>query len=222
MEQSNQSKKVLLSVIGVAILVVAVVGVSFAFFNYTQTGAQNSLKTGNIYFVAQETGDIVVTDFFPKATGAATDPTNSDSMTVTITGGTNYTNGIDYRLVAVNVSNNYNTVPVTVTTSTSDAGIGYTPNGTNGEVALAPDAVLGTGHIASSTNGGLEGNRTTGTITITAYLNGSDLAITDTPVESTDWVNGRTVISTSAWNALSSTPITFNVRVIADEGAATS
>ena len=33
MSNSNSSKQVLLSVIGVAILVVAIVGVSFAFFN---------------------------------------------------------------------------------------------------------------------------------------------------------------------------------------------
>ena len=34
----NSSKQVLLSVLGIAILVVAVVGVSFAFFSYTKTG----------------------------------------------------------------------------------------------------------------------------------------------------------------------------------------
>ena len=49
MNQSNSSKQVLLSVIGVAILVVAVVGVSFAFFNYTRTGQQNTVRTGQIY-----------------------------------------------------------------------------------------------------------------------------------------------------------------------------
>ena len=44
MENSN-SKQVLLSMIGIAILIIAVVGVSFAFFTYSKTGEKNlSLK----------------------------------------------------------------------------------------------------------------------------------------------------------------------------------
>lgn len=216
MEQSNQSKKVLLSVIGVAILVVAVVGVSFAFFNYTRTGAPNSLSTGTIYFVTEESGSIEITNFFPTSYTGTT-VTNSDSMTVTITGGTSYSRGIDYSVYAVNPTGQ-TTVPVTVHTETTDSGIQYTAQGTSGNVTLnsSGDTLLGKGHIDPETDGGLAGHRTTGTITVTAFL-GSDLAITDTPTESSAWVHGRTTISTSAWNALASNPVTFAVRVIADE-----
>ena len=42
MMEENGSKKVLLSVLGVAILVVAVVGVSFAFFTYSKEGEKNN------------------------------------------------------------------------------------------------------------------------------------------------------------------------------------
>ena len=46
---NNNSKQVLLSVLGVAILVVAVVGVSFAAFSYSQTGSNvNQITTGTI------------------------------------------------------------------------------------------------------------------------------------------------------------------------------
>ena len=219
MEQSNQSKKVLLSVIGVAILVVAVVGVSFAFFNYTRTGATNSLSTGTIYFVTEETGSIAVTNFFPTS-HTGTTVNNSSSMTVAITGGTSYSRGIDYSVYAVNPTGQ-TTVPVTVHTSAvNDTGkdIGYVAEGTNGNVALSTSGstLLGTGHIAPETSGGLTGHRQSGTITVTAFL-GSDLAITDTPTESSTWVNGRTTISTTDWNALASSPVTFAVRVIADE-----
>ena len=58
MNNSNQSKQILLSVIGVAILVVAVVGVSFAFFNYTRTGAANQVSTGKIKFVSVTDGKV--------------------------------------------------------------------------------------------------------------------------------------------------------------------
>ena len=47
--KDNNSKQVLLSVLGVAILVVAVVGVSFAAFSYSQTGSNvNQITTGTI------------------------------------------------------------------------------------------------------------------------------------------------------------------------------
>ena len=48
---NNSSKQVVLSIVGVAILVVAIVGVSFAFFTYTRTGGQNNLiNTGQLFF----------------------------------------------------------------------------------------------------------------------------------------------------------------------------
>ena len=48
-DNNNNSKQVLLSVLGVAILVVAVVGVSFAAFQYSKTGEKvNTITTGTI------------------------------------------------------------------------------------------------------------------------------------------------------------------------------
>ena len=40
MNNNNSSKQILLSVLGVAILVVAVVGISFAAFSYSKTGGK--------------------------------------------------------------------------------------------------------------------------------------------------------------------------------------
>ena len=52
----NNSRDVLLSVLGVAILVVAVVGVSFAAFSYSQTGQKvNTITTGSITMSYSET-----------------------------------------------------------------------------------------------------------------------------------------------------------------------
>ncbi len=49
MKDNNNSKQVLLSVLGVAILVIAVVGVSFAAFSYSKTGEKvNTITTGTI------------------------------------------------------------------------------------------------------------------------------------------------------------------------------
>ena len=55
-DNNNNSKQVLLSVLGVAILVVAVVGVSFAAFSYSKTGEKvNTITTGTITMSYSET-----------------------------------------------------------------------------------------------------------------------------------------------------------------------
>ena len=65
----NSSKQVLLSVLGIAVLVVAVVGVSFAFFSYTKQGTQsNTLVTGQIYTYMTETDTVMLTNAMPLAT----------------------------------------------------------------------------------------------------------------------------------------------------------
>lgn len=63
----NSSKQVLLSVLGVAILVVAVVGVSFAAFSYSKTGEQvNTVTTGTITMnYTEDTNGINITNAMP-------------------------------------------------------------------------------------------------------------------------------------------------------------
>ncbi len=69
--ENNNSKQVILSIVGVAILVIAVVGVSFAFFTYSRTGEKNNvITTGSITFelAPNSTGhpNIEGTDSFPQ------------------------------------------------------------------------------------------------------------------------------------------------------------
>ena len=53
--ENNNSKEVLLSVLGVAILVVVVIGVSFAAFNFSQSGdVENNITTGTINMTYSE------------------------------------------------------------------------------------------------------------------------------------------------------------------------
>jgi len=65
----NSSKQVLLSILGIAVLVVAVVGVSFAFFSYSKTGtAENVITTGSITFsFAGPANNVTLTDQFPQS-----------------------------------------------------------------------------------------------------------------------------------------------------------
>ena len=234
MSNSNSSKQVLLSVIGVAILVVAVVGVSFAFFNYTRTGTANTVRTGTITFNSTNSA-ISITNVFPIAKAdLATDTDNVGIGTITITGNTTYSNGMDFTVTAQDVSTNIGTtagkIPLSVAVSTenltdvkalgSNSG-SMTVNSFEDGTTIANDAVLASGRIPANTS-------VNGTITIKAYIDSATVAITDTydGTESdnkgttTDWVDGRTVLTTTEWNALSSTPASFKIRVEANEGTA--
>ena len=88
MMEENNSKKVLLSVLGVAILVVAVVGVSFAAFSYTNTSdAANQINVGTITMSYSEAeAGISITDAKPTADATAKEdktPGNYFDFTVT-------------------------------------------------------------------------------------------------------------------------------------------
>ena len=65
----NNSKQTILSIVGIAILVIAVVGVSFAFFTYSRTGTTNNvITTGSIAFEYEETtaSALNLTNQFPQ------------------------------------------------------------------------------------------------------------------------------------------------------------
>ncbi len=103
-ENNNTSKQVLLSVLGVAILIVAVVGISFAAFTYTQAGTTtNTISTGTVTMAYNEpTNGIDIQNAIPMddTTGKALsgDKDKFDfTVSATITGKTT----IDYEVVAV-------------------------------------------------------------------------------------------------------------------------
>ena len=104
MNNNNSSKQILLSVLGVAILVVAVVGISFAAFSYSKTGTvANTITTGTITMSYSEpTNGINLTNALPitdTAGKALTGNNNTFDFTVaaTVSGSTT----INYAITAV-------------------------------------------------------------------------------------------------------------------------
>lgn len=93
MLEENNSRKVFLSVLGVAILLVAVVGVSFAAFTYTSDAANqglNSITTGTITMsYAEPTNGITITDALPMTETTAMALYQKDNATEE-----NETNGV--------------------------------------------------------------------------------------------------------------------------------
>ncbi len=234
MKKKNQ---MLLSIIGVAILIVAVVGVSFAFFNYTRTGTSNNVRVGRIAFSSTQNSTINLGNVFPIATSQiGTDIGNHDTVTVNITGDTTYGGGIEYKVTIEDVNNTINnkSVPISFEVTANNLGTPsndyYNDRGsdtnvynlvergtaTDGELVLVgyikPDAV------------GINGS-----IDITAYIDTNDIAISDTypRIENNnlvygettgEWAAGRVVFTTDEWNSFSSTPLSFKVKVEANEG----
>ena len=104
MNNNNSSKQILLSVLGVAILVVAVVGISFAAFSYSKTGeVSNTITTGTITMTYTEpTNGISLTDALP-ITDDAGKALKGDGKTFDFTVGATVagTTTINYAITAV-------------------------------------------------------------------------------------------------------------------------
>lgn len=101
MMEENNSKKVLLSVLGVAILVVAVVGVSFAAFNYANTpNDSNTINVGTITMsFSEETAGISITNAEPTADSTAmTDKTEKHYFDFTVARTTSATVKVPYEI----------------------------------------------------------------------------------------------------------------------------
>lgn len=102
----NSSKQVLLSVLGIAVLVVAVVGVSFAFFSYSKEGEKNNtLTTGSIFFDFTEGTAIKLTNQFPVTDGVGSTLTStvegeSAVLDFKVIGYDGSGKGIDYTVTA--------------------------------------------------------------------------------------------------------------------------
>ena len=101
MEKKNT---LLLTVIAVATLLVAVVGVSFAFFTYSKAGTKNNtLTTGSIFFNFTEGNAINLTNEFPRSdtSGKALSADNNAALTFHVLGYDGSGKGIEYTVYAL-------------------------------------------------------------------------------------------------------------------------
>ena len=240
----ESNKKTMLTIIGVAILVIGLVGVTYAFFNYTRTGTRNIIKTGRIYFNSEQDTSINLTNMFPidVTNGIPNDNTKVGTITINVVGDTTYDEGIEYLVSAVNVSNSVGnkSVPISIDVSvTNNSGnnpattLGtsddryYTNRGGNSSIykVLSKDTIsnndqLLVGYITKGATG-IDGN-----IVIKAYLDKAKVAITDTyDGNETDnmgttnnWVGDRVTFTTGEWNSLQANGVSFQVKVEANEG----
>ena len=241
----EKNNKILL-IVGLFALIVMLGGITYSFFNYTRTGTSNTLKVGRISFTSSQNGSINLTNAFPiSSADAETDTTNAKSVVITITGDTDYTGGVEYVVTAsdVNLSVGNKKLPVTLEITvdgsgdlgTEETGDYYTNRNSYTESKykieykgeLEEGSHLLVGYIKSNTaTSTIEGIN--GIVNIKAYIDSDKIKISDTydGTESdnmgttSEWVGDRIVFTTEEWNSIASsnTPLSFKVKVEANEG----
>ena len=196
----NSSKQILFSVLGIAILIIAVVGVSFAFFSYTKTGTTtNTIATGEIYTYMNTGNTMILENAMPVKTSptSVVGVTNDDvgALTFTVTGKNQSDSDIIYKVYLV--PGDSTAIPTGKTTLLANSDIGVLMEGTstggtpmtnissattvdalitaNGGTTLSDGALLGTGIIPKHTN-----NDVTHSYTINMWVRGETVKISDT------------------------------------------
>ena len=217
---------ILTSTIGMFLILV---GVTYAFFNYTRTGTSNTIRVGRIAFNSNQTNTITLLDVFPIDKTDVDTSTSVGTSTITITGDTTYDEGVEYQLTVSGLTNTDLPIDVKITASgIGESDTDYFDNRggtdsiykvtTNGTIRNNKQLLVG--YIAKGSTG------VNGTITIKAYIDKEKVGISDTYDGSesdnmgttSDWANGRTIFTTTEWNELQANGVSFQVKVEANEG----
>ena len=238
-----KSKKQMFIVIGAFALVMLLSTVTYAFFNYTRTGSTNTIRVGRISFISKNEHTINLSNLFPidpTDTNVMNDSTKVGTYSIEIKGDTDYADGLEYLVSAVD-SNIYTstgkTVPISLDIEVDDLGTESANYFTARESKnttiykkivgseLVGDGMLLVGYIKPNTTPGTALG-VDGSITIKAYLDKNNILISDT-YDGTESDNmgtpnsmaeGKTVLTTSEWNAFQNSGASFKVKVEANEG----
>lgn len=236
-----KSKKQMFIVISVFALVMLLGTTTYAFFNYTRTGSANTISVGRINFITRQTETINLSNVFPIDRSAIdTDTDNVDEVVIEIEGDTDYSEGIEYLVSSVDSEIYTSTgklVPISLDVTVDDLGSAsptyFTAReSTNTSIykklvggSLVGDQMLLVGYIVPNTTLGTASG-IDGSITIKAFFDKDVIAISDTydGTESdyngttNEWVDGRTVLTTTEWNNLNSNGVSFKIKVEANQG----
>ena len=228
-----KNKKMIVSLLLVMGLISITMGVTFSFFNYTSTGNDNILAVGKINFTSSQGTSINLTNVFPVKRSEMENSSSVGEVILTITGDTTYDDGIEYLVSADSVVNTVGSkeIPLGVVVTANNLGTSddsyFQNRGGNTSLykvitkdTIKEDGELLVGYIAKGSTG------VNGTVTVKAFIDAEKIAISDTydGTESgsmgttNEWVNDRTVLTTTEWNSLNSNGVSFKLKVEANEG----
>lgn len=161
--ESSVKKSVILSIIGAIIIMLIVVGVSYAFFNYSRTGeTNNEISTGALSFKFENGSDILLTNAFPISTAEGIALTGENNVCTFTIKGSVATGDIDYTISAVEgdassdatKTRRFNDTDIFAYITSEDVdGISFTPTEgyESGKALGSLPSVLGTGTVSTST-----------------------------------------------------------------------
>lgn len=219
----NNSKQAVLSIVGIAVLVIAVVGVSFAFFTYSKGGSTNNVITaGKIVFEFTEgTNGLALTDQFPQS---AAEGKSNPTFTFAVSGTLPTTmQDISYRVYAIKgdlpagkVEDNRlqdSEVSLFLTTTGGTITAGYGTDGAPATGVTAGSATAGTGLQVA--NGTIEatGSEVKDTYSITMWVNDT-VTISDT--ETATYRASSSATANTTKPIYSDTFYSFKIRVDAE------
>ena len=238
-----KKKKLWIGILSIVGILSITIGVSVAFFNYTRTGDANTIRVGRISFVTRQTKTISLTNLFPidpTNSEEMSDETKVGTMEIEIEGDTDYNQGVEYLVSSTNTNITTSTgklVPISLSVTPTNLGtenVNYFTARESKDTTiykklvgdtLVGDQMLLVGFIKpNTTSGTVEG--VNGKLTIKAYLDKNKILISDT-YDGTESDNmgtlnslaqGKTVLTTTEWNNLSSTGLSFQIKVEANEG----
>lgn len=238
-----KSKKQMFTIISIFALILLLGTTTYAFFNYTRTGSPNNFSVGRISFISRNEQTVNLSNLFPidpTELGIMNDSTKVGTYQIEIVGDTDYDNGLEYLVSIVDTDISTSTgknLPISIDVTVNNLGtqeVNYFAEREDMDTTIFKKLIGGTivgdqmalvGYIKpNSNNGTIEG--VNGSITIKAYLDQNNIAISDTydGTESdsmgttNNWVSGRTVLTTSEWDALRSNGVSFKIKVEANEG----
>lgn len=181
----NNSKQAILSIVGIAVLLIAVVGVSFAFFTYSKQGTRNNvITTGSIAFEFTEAENgLTLINQFPQTVDEGK---TNDTFDFSVTGNIPTTmSPINYTVYAVSGN------AVADKTRMKNSEIDFYLTTTGGTVATAyatgapvGDAIDGAGLQIASGTIPASGSAVTHSYSMTMWVNDT-VTISDTDTTKT-------------------------------------
>ena len=226
-------KKRIVTILFVLGLISISIGVTYSFFNYTKNGSLNNILAGTVNFSSSQDTNINLSNIFPMTREEALSDNSNNIITINIDGNTTSSKGIEYLLSITdsNIEINNKKIPISLIVTGNNLGdsdINYFTNRgestsiykTMFESVEENNQVL-VGFIKGNTAG------INGSVTIKAFVDADKIAISDTydGTESdemgttNEWVNGRTVFTTSEWSSLkNNNSLSFKIKVEANEG----
>lgn len=189
MEKSE--RKILIAIV-LLLFAFVFVGSTLAFFNYTRTGTDNTIRTGHITFLSSQDDTISLSNMFPVSSSEALE-LDDNTVTIDISGATSYLDGEEYvvTFTDVNARSYGKNVPLSFTATYEPAA--------NKTIGTSSDDYWNNrndkdSNIYSLTTSGFikenrevlvgyidnEGNGIDGTLTINAFIDKDRIAITDT------------------------------------------